>query len=174
CSFLPRFSINIETKYEDNTGTTENCLGLDEEELVEREVDVVDIAYDEVPEHHYKEEEDLTLFHSKKTDRGPLKPDWQAVRDILLLGHRQAFAWIDEWIELTMEDVREYERKMNEKTNEKVGVQNADTLPSEDTTTPEPLEGATSPPAEGDTSLPTDGTTMTPNAKTAEKTDPID
>ena len=73
-----------------------------------------------------------------------------------------------------MEDVREYERKMNEKTNEKVGVQNTDTLPSEDTTTPEPLEGATSPPAEGDTSLPTDGTTMTPNAKTAEKTDPID
>lgn len=206
CSFLPRFSINIETKYEDNTGTTENCLELEEEELLEREVDVVDIAYDEVPEHHYKEEEDLTLFHSKKTERGPLKSDWQnttkpvmcsykvvrvkfeiwglqgrvesfthrTVRDILLLGHRQAFAWIDEWIELTMEDVREYERKMNEKTNEKVGAENAtDASPSEDTTTSQPLEGAATLPAEGATSLPTDDTTTTPNDESAGKTDPV-
>ena len=74
-----------------------------------------------------------------------------------------------------MEDVREYEKKMNEKTNEKVGIQTAsDTSPSEDTTTQEPLEGATSPSAGGDTSLPTDDTTRTPNAESAGKTDPID
>ena len=33
------------------------CLRLTEEELAEREVDVVDIAFDELAEKHYKEEE---------------------------------------------------------------------------------------------------------------------
>jgi len=31
------------------------------------------------------------------------------VRDVLLLGHKQAFTWIDEWYGLTMEDIRKYE-----------------------------------------------------------------
>ncbi|MFT7804136.1 cytoplasmic phosphatidylinositol transfer protein 1 isoform X4 [Arapaima gigas] len=42
------------------------------------------------------------------------------IRDILLLGHRQAFAWVDEWIDMTLDDVREYEKQMHEKTNIKV------------------------------------------------------
>ena len=33
------------------------CLGLTEEVLEQREVDFVDIAYDEFPEKYYKEEE---------------------------------------------------------------------------------------------------------------------
>jgi len=33
------------------------CLGLSEEELLEREVDYVDIAFDELAEKHYKVEE---------------------------------------------------------------------------------------------------------------------
>jgi len=33
------------------------CLRLSEEQLAEREVDVVDIAFDELAEKHYKEEE---------------------------------------------------------------------------------------------------------------------
>lgn len=33
------------------------------------------------------------------------------VRDVLLLGHRQAFCWIDEWINLTIEALREYEKE---------------------------------------------------------------
>ncbi|KAF7238228.1 Cytoplasmic phosphatidylinositol transfer protein 1 [Varanus komodoensis] len=44
----------------------------------------------------------------------------KVVRDILLIGHRQAFAWVDEWYDMTMEDVREYEKSMHEKTNIKV------------------------------------------------------
>jgi len=44
----------------------------------------------------------------------------KAIRDILLLGHRQAFAWIDEWFGMTVEDVRNYEKKMQEETNLKV------------------------------------------------------
>lgn len=152
CSFVPRFSIHIETRYEDNAGTTENCVDLKPEELEQREVDFLDIAFDELPAKHYKESEDLTKFKSKKTDRGPLKKGWKenssplmcsykvvkvkfevfglqtrvesfthkSVRDILLLGHRQAFAWIDEWIDLTMDDIREYEASTFEATNKKV------------------------------------------------------
>jgi hypothetical protein len=38
----------------------------------------------------------------------------------LLLGHRQAFAWIDEWYGMTLEDVRLYEEQMQLETNTKV------------------------------------------------------
>lgn len=44
----------------------------------------------------------------------------KSIREILLVGHRQAFAWIDEWFGMTLDDVREYEKKMQEETNEKV------------------------------------------------------
>ena len=37
---------------------------------------------------------------------------FQSVREILLVGHRQAFAWIDDWYGMTMDDVREYEKEM--------------------------------------------------------------
>jgi len=33
------------------------------------------------------------------------------LRDILLLGHRQVFCWIDEWFGLTMEDIRRIEEE---------------------------------------------------------------
>lgn len=44
----------------------------------------------------------------------------RSIRDILLLGHRQAFAWIDEWHGMTLDDVRAYERQKQAETNEKV------------------------------------------------------
>lgn len=40
------------------------CLKLAEEELAEREVDVVDIAFDELAEKHYKVEE-VRHLHSR-------------------------------------------------------------------------------------------------------------
>jgi len=43
-----------------------------------------------------------------------------AIREVLLTGHRQAFAWIDDWYDMSLEDVRDYERKCQEETNEKV------------------------------------------------------
>lgn len=153
CSFLPKFSIHIETKYEDNKGSNDNIFGCEPREE-ETEVCAVDIAYDEISERHYKESEDLRYFKSKKTDRGLLKEGWidtqdpimcsyklvtvkfevwglqtrveqfvhKVIRDVLLLGHRQAFAWIDEWIDMTMEEVREYERATQEATNQKIGT----------------------------------------------------
>ncbi|KAJ0176619.1 hypothetical protein K1T71_007798 [Dendrolimus kikuchii] len=122
------------------------------EELEQREVDFLDIAYDEIKPHHYKEAEDPKFFKSEKTGRGPLIEGWRdthkpvmccyksvsvkfevwglqtrveeyaqgAIREILLLGHRQAFAWMDEWYNMTIEDVRDYERDMQAKTNIKL------------------------------------------------------
>ncbi|XP_076300019.1 cytoplasmic phosphatidylinositol transfer protein 1 [Lasioglossum baleicum] len=156
CSFIPKFQISIRTRYEDNNGSTENCLGLTPIELIHREVDFVDIAYDEISAKHYKEEEDPKFFQSKRTGRGPLVEGWRettqpimcsyklvhasfevwgmqtrvedlihrCIRDILLFGHRQAFTWIDEWYDMSLEDVREYEQKMQAETNEKVRLRN--------------------------------------------------
>ncbi|XP_011309037.1 cytoplasmic phosphatidylinositol transfer protein 1 [Fopius arisanus] len=162
CSFLPKFQISIKTRYEDNNGSTENCLGITPVELVQRDVDFIDIAYDELSAKHYKEEEDPKFFQSKKTGRGPLVEGWRdttnpimcsyklvdasfevwglqtrvedfihkCIRDILLLGHRQAFAWIDQWVEMSIEDVREYEKKMHAATNEKIQIKNDETIQS--------------------------------------------
>lgn len=159
CSFLPKFSIHIETRYEDNNGSSENVLTLNQEELVEREVVCIDVANNsDVPEHKYKEKEDPSKFHSEKTKRGPLEQDWKetsdpimcsykavrvkfevwglqtktesfthsCIQEILLMGHRQAFTWIDEWFGMSMEELREYEKKMNDETNKKVQAELAD------------------------------------------------
>lgn len=152
CSFIPKFSISIKTKYENNNGSTENCLDLEPDTLNERVVEFVDIAYDEVSPKHYKEEEDVRYFQSQKTGRGPLVEGWRdtvtpimcsykmvqvsfevwglqtraedlihrSIREILLLGHRQAFAWIDDWYGMTLDDVRMYEEQMQRETNTKV------------------------------------------------------
>ncbi|XP_018594198.2 cytoplasmic phosphatidylinositol transfer protein 1-like [Scleropages formosus] len=153
CSFLPKFSIHIETKYENNCGTSDNIFGMDKK-ACDIEVCFLDIAYDDVPERHYKTSEDLRCFSSAKTGRGPLKEGWRecskpvmcsyklvavkfevwglqtrveqfvhkVIRDILLVGHRQAFAWVDEWYDMSMDEVREYEWKIQEATNEKIGL----------------------------------------------------
>jgi len=168
CSFIPRFAVNILTKYENNNGSTENCLNSSSETLDHRIVDYVDIATDECAAHHYKESEDVSKFCSTKTKRGPLVEGWRdsaqpimcsyklvdvrfdmmyllqgkieefvhrSIREILLVGHRQAFAWIDEWFGMTLQDVRDFEAKMQEETNEKVRQKGS--VP----TTPQPVEG---------------------------------
>jgi len=175
CSFLPRFSVNINTRYENNNGCTENCLNCSEELMKVRQVDHIDIAMDECAPHHYKEKEDVKIFKSSKTGRGPLQEGWRedskpimcsyklvevkfdmmyllqsrieefvhkSIREILLVGHRQAFAWIDDWIDMSIEDVRDFERKMQQETNEKVCRE------ASQPNTPEPLEneaGGTTP-----------------------------
>nr|XP_018907715.1 PREDICTED: cytoplasmic phosphatidylinositol transfer protein 1 [Bemisia tabaci] len=162
CSFLPKFTVSIRTKFEDNNGSNDNCLNLSETELALREVDVIDIAYDEINPKHYKEEEDLRFFQSKKTGRGPLAEGWRdtitpimcsykvveasfevwglqtkvediiqkSIRNILLLGHRQAFAWIDEWYGMSLTDVRLYESEMQRQTNSKIVIDDELLTPS--------------------------------------------
>lgn len=158
CSFIPKFHICVETKYEDNSGETNNAHNLSDEEIAQRTVDFIDIVKDSLPEHKYKESEDPRKIVVKKTNpnRGPLKEDWKtefkqnnmpimcsyktvrskfevwgfqtkvegwaqkAIRDILLLAHKQAFAWTDDWYDKTYEMIVEYERATYSKTNEKV------------------------------------------------------
>uniref|UniRef100_A0A8C4Q157 Phosphatidylinositol transfer protein N-terminal domain-containing protein n=1 Tax=Eptatretus burgeri TaxID=7764 RepID=A0A8C4Q157_EPTBU len=153
CSFLPKFSIYIKTKYEDNNGSNNNTF-LNEANSAEKEVCFLDIALDEISERYYKEAEDLRNFVSTKTGRGPLCEGWQndsspimcsyklvtvkfdvwglqgrveqfvhkAIRDVLLIGHRQAFAWVDEWYGMSMEEVRHFESTTQEATNKKLGI----------------------------------------------------
>ncbi|XP_078143379.1 cytoplasmic phosphatidylinositol transfer protein 1b [Centroberyx gerrardi] len=149
-SFLPKFSIRIETRFENNNGDNNNVFG--DKPTPKESVSFLDILSDPIPEKHYKEPEDLSRWQSSKTGRGPLEDGWREdtkpimcsykrvqcsfevygfqgrteefihknIRDILLVGHRQAVAWIDEWHGMSLEEVREYERELQEKTNSKV------------------------------------------------------
>uniref|UniRef100_A0A3B5MZH9 Phosphatidylinositol transfer protein cytoplasmic 1b n=1 Tax=Xiphophorus couchianus TaxID=32473 RepID=A0A3B5MZH9_9TELE len=144
------FSIRIETRFENNNGNNNNVFG--DKPTPEGDVCFLDILTDPIPEKHYKESEDLSLWRSNKTNRGPLEKGWRKnhspimcsykrvqcsfevygfqtrtedflhriVKDILLVGHREAVAWVDEWHGLSLEEVREYEKTMQEKTNSKV------------------------------------------------------
>ncbi|TDH11665.1 hypothetical protein EPR50_G00063590 [Perca flavescens] len=153
-SFLPKFSIRIETRFENNNGDNNNVF--EDTPTPAENVSFLDILSDPIPEKHYKESEDPGCWQSSKTGRGPLEKGWRDdhkpimcsykrvqcsfevygfqtrteefihknIRDILLVGHRQAVAWIDEWHGLSLEEVREYERAMQEKTNSKVKSNN--------------------------------------------------
>ncbi|XP_075897021.1 cytoplasmic phosphatidylinositol transfer protein 1b [Nelusetta ayraudi] len=161
-SFLPKFSIRIETRFENNNGSNDNVFG--DTPSPAGNISFLDILSDPIPEKHYKEKEDLSRWQSSKTGRGPLKGGWRDdhgctpimcsykrvqcsfevygfqsrteefihknIRDILLVGHRQAVAWLDEWHGLSLEEVREYEQEMQEKTNDKVKCSHNGTGPA--------------------------------------------
>ncbi|XP_077430907.1 cytoplasmic phosphatidylinositol transfer protein 1b isoform X1 [Vanacampus margaritifer] len=148
-SFIPKFSIRIETRFENNNGCNDNIFGTP---TPAENVSFLDILSDPIPEKHYKESEDLSRWQSSKTKRGPLEEGWRKehqpimcsykrvhcsfevyglqtktedfihrnIRDILLIGHRQAVAWVDEWHGLSLEEVRQYEQMMQHETNIKV------------------------------------------------------
>ncbi|XP_048881772.1 cytoplasmic phosphatidylinositol transfer protein 1b [Brienomyrus brachyistius] len=147
CSFVPKFHIRIETKFEDNNGSNLNVFG--DTPTPKENVIQLDILNDPIPEKHYKSKEDLNTWVSAKTGRGPLQAGWQnqshpimcsykrvecsfevyglqgkvedfvhrTVHDILLVGHRQAVAWMDEWHGMSLEEVRQFEKQLQEQTN---------------------------------------------------------
>ncbi|XP_078063806.1 cytoplasmic phosphatidylinositol transfer protein 1-like, partial [Mustelus asterias] len=152
CSFLPKFSIRIETRFEDNNGSNYNVF--DGVATPVEDVCCIDILSDPYPERCYKAAEDPRIFRSVRTGRGPLTDSWRDtskpvmcsyklvmvkfemyglqsrveqlvhknIRDILLVGHREAFAWIDEWIDMSVEEVRQYEREKQKQTNQKMST----------------------------------------------------
>ncbi|XP_063791120.1 cytoplasmic phosphatidylinositol transfer protein 1-like [Pseudophryne corroboree] len=152
CSFLPKFSIHIETRYSDDCGDDDSIFNANAADEG-HEVSHLDIAYDEIPDRYYKSTEDLRHFVSSKTGRGPLQEGWRCqarpvmcsyklvnvkfevwglqtrveqfvhkvIRDLLIVGHRQAFAWVDEWYGMNMTEVREFEKETQAATNEKIG-----------------------------------------------------
>nr|CAD7574820.1 unnamed protein product [Timema californicum] len=75
-NLVNRFSLEIETRFQSDSGGQDNVFQLSPDELEERIVDVIDIVSDEVSGSDYLREEDPRLFRSVKTGRGPLSESW--------------------------------------------------------------------------------------------------
>ena len=71
CSFLT-CAVNILTKYENNNGSTENCLNASKEVLEQLTVDHVDIAMDQCAPHHFK----VRLYRQDSGDSSYFKHHW--------------------------------------------------------------------------------------------------
>ncbi|KAK2870737.1 hypothetical protein Q8A67_023264 [Cirrhinus molitorella] len=72
------FMIKIETWHKPDTGSLENVHDLDPTTWKTVEVVHIDIAdRSQVEPGDYKPDEDPAIFHSEKTGRGPLGPDWK-------------------------------------------------------------------------------------------------
>lgn len=138
-------------------------MNLEPDVLAARTVDEVDIAFDELTKHYKREEDPKFFQSTKTKrgpliegwrNEKPIMCSYKVVhasfevwgfqtrvedfihrciREVLLLGHRQAFAWIDEWIEMSMEDVREYEHRLQEETNKKLEMKRSGSILSTDT-----------------------------------------
>ncbi|KAK4289857.1 hypothetical protein Pmani_037200 [Petrolisthes manimaculis] len=149
CSLVPRLSVKVRSLFQNNNGTSYNCLCLGKKELRQRMVDYIDILSDLVENTQYTDETDLSVFKSTKTSRGPLREGWRDTAEIIMccyklvevsfpifglqarvenfvqwsmydemvVSHRLAFAWIDEWYDMTLEDVRLYESGLYRHTN---------------------------------------------------------
>lgn len=73
------------------------CLGLIPEELETREVDFLDIAYDDIKQHHYKEAEDPKFFQSGKTGRGPLVEGWRDTHKPIMCCYKAVHVKFEVW-----------------------------------------------------------------------------
>nr|XP_010946953.2 cytoplasmic phosphatidylinositol transfer protein 1 isoform X3 [Camelus bactrianus]XP_045367908.1 cytoplasmic phosphatidylinositol transfer protein 1 isoform X3 [Camelus bactrianus] len=96
CSFLPKFSIHIETKYEDNKGSNDSIFDNEAKDL-EREVCFIDIACDEIPERYYKESEDPKHFKSEKTGRGQLREGWRDSHQPIMCSYKLVTVKFEVW-----------------------------------------------------------------------------
>ncbi|KRX25124.1 Protein retinal degeneration B, partial [Trichinella nelsoni] len=76
CSFVEKFSLEVETKYFDDAGIQENVFNLTSSQLNDRIVDLMDIVNDSYPAQDYCKDEDPKLYKSTVTGRGPLKESW--------------------------------------------------------------------------------------------------
>ena len=128
--------MSIQTRYENNPGTTDNVsYGTDQirtsqidvnrrsipvfqinnlpaDVLENLEVDHVDILGDEVQPHHYKECEDLKYFKSEKTGRGPLKEGWRDQSDPIMCSYKTVHIKAEIW--MLQSRLEEYAHKVNE------------------------------------------------------------
>ncbi|KAK9968799.1 hypothetical protein ABG768_003103 [Culter alburnus] len=152
------FMIKIETWHKPDTGSVDNVHDLDPTTWKTVEVVHIDIAdRSQVEPGDYKPQEDPEIFHSEKTGRGPLGPDWKKEllakpdaprmcayklvtvkfkwwglqtkienfihkqeKRIFTNFHRQLFCWIDNWVELTMEDIRRMEAETQRELEESI------------------------------------------------------
>ncbi|CAF3635294.1 unnamed protein product [Rotaria socialis] len=74
CPFIERFVLEVETCYQADFGTQENIFNLKPQELEQRVIEFLDIVHSQPLADIAAE--NPGLFHSDKTGRGPLLPDW--------------------------------------------------------------------------------------------------
>ncbi|VDK38637.1 unnamed protein product [Taenia asiatica] len=74
--FMEKFSLEIETRYLDDAGDSENVFDMSPAELNTRIVDYIDIVTD--PLAPSKPTEDPSTYISQVTGRGPLWPGWRS------------------------------------------------------------------------------------------------
>ncbi|XP_059423561.1 cytoplasmic phosphatidylinositol transfer protein 1-like [Carassius carassius] len=150
CSFLPRFHVKIETHFENDNGCDENVFGDDptlKDNVCFLDIlsdPIPDKHYkksEDLSNWVSQKTGRGPLVDGWRNTTKPIMCSYKRVtcsfevygfqgrtedfihrniRDILLVGHRQAVAWIDEWHGMTLEQVREYERKQQEETNSKL------------------------------------------------------
>lgn len=65
------------------------------DQLADRVVEHIDIAYDDVAAKHYKEEEDLKFFRSAKTGRGPLVEGWRNNFQPIMCSYKLVHAYFE-------------------------------------------------------------------------------
>lgn len=98
CSFLPKFRVEIYTKFENNNGSTENVFKVPEEEYPTITIDHMDIAFDELSNpKHYKEDEDPKFFKSSKTKRGPLMEGWRETDKPIMCSYKLVHTSFEVW-----------------------------------------------------------------------------
>ncbi|KAK4029176.1 hypothetical protein OUZ56_022183 [Daphnia magna] len=125
------FQVIIESIHHPGGPDVDNILGLSEEMLKEREVVHIDIANDKISSKDYKADLDPTIYRSKKTGRGPLKGSWQksgrvenhimnTEQRIFNLFHRQIFCLLDDWCQMTMDDIRKFEDEVKKELDKQL------------------------------------------------------
>ncbi|CAJ0633272.1 16505_t:CDS:2 [Entrophospora sp. SA101] len=130
----------------DSRGEIDNVLNLPQDLLEQRKVIIIDVANDTIDQKDYKEDEDPTLYHSRKTGRGPLKVTpvmtcyklvtvefkWRGIQSkieafihstmqsLFTRFHRQLFCWTDKWFGLSLDDIRKLEDKTKQELDESI------------------------------------------------------
>ncbi|XP_060777649.1 cytoplasmic phosphatidylinositol transfer protein 1b [Neoarius graeffei] len=150
CSFLPKLSIKIETHFENNNGSNENVFEdeptpQDSVCFLDILSDPIPDKYYKNDEDLSSWVSNRTgrgpLVDGWRNNTKPIMCSYKRVkcsfevygfqgrteefihrniRDILLVGHRQAVAWLDEWHGMSLEEVREFEKQLQQETNKKI------------------------------------------------------
>lgn len=150
CSFLPRLQVKIETRFENDNGSNENVFGdnptpknsvyfLDilsdpiPDKHYNKEEDLSSWVSDKTGRgplvEGWRKNYNPIMCSYKKVQCSFEVYGFQGrteefihrnIRDVLLVGHRQAVAWVDEWHGMSLEEVREFEQKLQQETNKKM------------------------------------------------------
>lgn len=80
---IDKLNVEIDSRYLVGGINQDNVFNLGEEDLSQREVDIIDFVSDNLAGSDFVEEENPQTYKSEKTQRGPLSPDWLKERENL-------------------------------------------------------------------------------------------